>query len=549
LPTTKLAKHGWKILFLGIAVFYLFDLGVLPLVGPDEPRYAEVAREMLARRDLITPTLGGIPWFEKPSLLYWMMMASYRVLGVTEYAARLGPALCGLLTTAFVFWLGRTIERTARAAESEAKTHLGEWSALVFLSSLGAIAFSRSASFDIVLTMTLTGALCCFFVWHIRNGDAKKASPRLLCAFYVFIGLSLLAKGLVGIVLPFGVIAAYFLIRREWPARRFLISLTWGLPIALIVAASWYGPMLHRHGWTFVNQFIIQHHFARFLSNKYHHPQPFYFYVPVLLLMLLPWTIVWIASIVASRRWNWRGDGARNRMLVYALVWIAVPLVFFSFSKSKIPGYVLPILPAASLLIGERVSCFLRVERGDRVIRWTGLLLLMGAAVGVWYSVRQIGAPTWLVIVVALSATLAAAFAIITPQHRRISFLLFAAMPFLIGVCALRPALSVANQDSVRDLVQAANARGYTSTPVFYLLCDDRTAEFYASGRLMYEPTGEPARFEGAQDVAAAIRQKGGVGLVLIESRWEKHLTDYRAVQTEKIADNGRVTLFAVRVR
>ncbi|HEY8203327.1 MAG TPA: hypothetical protein VIF81_01245, partial [Pyrinomonadaceae bacterium] len=86
MPTTKLAKHGWKILFLGIAVFYLFGLGALPLVGPDEPRYAEVAREMLARRDLITPTLGGIPWFEKPSLLYWMMMGSYRVLGVTEYA-------------------------------------------------------------------------------------------------------------------------------------------------------------------------------------------------------------------------------------------------------------------------------------------------------------------------------------------------------------------------------------------------------------------------------------------------------------------------------
>src|SRR5712692_7836746 len=105
-----LAKRRWLLLFIGISGFYLWGLGSLPLVGPDEPRYAEVAREMLARRDLITPTLGGMPWFEKPPLLYWFMMVGYRIFGVTEYAARLGPALCGLLTAVFVYWLGRTIE-------------------------------------------------------------------------------------------------------------------------------------------------------------------------------------------------------------------------------------------------------------------------------------------------------------------------------------------------------------------------------------------------------------------------------------------------------
>src|SRR5215510_11285635 len=100
-----LAKRVWTLLFLAIAALYLYGLGVLPLVGPDEPRYAEVAREMLARRDLITPTLGGLPWFEKPPLLYWMMMASYRVFGANEFAARLGPAICGLLTGFFVYWM------------------------------------------------------------------------------------------------------------------------------------------------------------------------------------------------------------------------------------------------------------------------------------------------------------------------------------------------------------------------------------------------------------------------------------------------------------
>src|SRR5258706_7834403 len=140
-----LAKRGWLLLFLGIAAFYLWGLGSLPLVGPDEPRYAEIAREMLARHDLITPRLGGLPWFEKPPLLYWLMVAGYRIFGVNEYAARLGPAICGLLTAAFVCWIGKTIETAGPTSaiplltEEQRRNGLGRYSALVWLSSLGAI--------------------------------------------------------------------------------------------------------------------------------------------------------------------------------------------------------------------------------------------------------------------------------------------------------------------------------------------------------------------------------------------------------------------------
>ena len=547
LPRATLAKRVWKLTFLAIAFFYLFGLGALPLLGPDEPRYAEVGREMLTRQDLITPTLGGYPWFEKPALLYWLMIASYRVLGVTEYAARLGPAICGLLTAAFVFWLGRTVARTSAVTEPERTSYLGEWSALVFLSSFGAIAFSRAASFDIVLTMTVTGALCCFFIWHIANKDRQRRS-WLLVGFYFCVGLSLLAKGLVGIVLPIGIIGVYFVLRRESPARSFRLSLLWGLPFALIVATCWYGPMIYRHGGTFIDQFIVQHHFARFLSNKYHHPQPFYFYVPVMLLMALPWTVVLLAGFASSRRWSWRGRGPVDLMRVFALSWVVVPLVFFSLSKSKIPGYILPALPAAALLIGERISFFLHVNRGRLVIRLTGVVLLFGAAGGAWYSAREVGAPGWLISTAVAGVAVAVIIAMIAARPP-IAFPLFAAIPFVACLCVLKPAASVARRDSVRDLIQTADARGYSSTPVLYLLCDDRTAEFYASGRLAYDSTGEPTRFEGAQDVAASIRQKGGVGLVLIETRWEKQLTDYRAVATEKIADNGWVSIFVVRLR
>ena len=553
MPTSKLAKHGWKILFVNLGAFYLYGLGALPLVGPDEPRYAQVAREMFQRADFITPTLGGVPWFEKPPLLYWLMMASYRVFGVSEFAARLGPAICGLLTAVFVYWAGRNISTLNHEDEdvAEGSANLGHWTAFVFLTSLGAIVFARGASFDIVLTMTVTGALCCFFVWHLRNALRKEGDARawLLGGFYLFIGLSLLAKGLVGIVLPFGIIGAYFLARRELPRKRLVLSLLWGIPITVAVASVWYGPMIYRHGWTFIDQFIVQHHFARFVSNKYHHPQPFYFYIPIVAALAVPWTMVLIATLTASPRWRWRGIDAADRIRIFALAWLLVPTVFFSLSGSKIPGYVLPVLPAASLLVAERISFVLKAELGQRLIQLTGGLLLLLAVAGAWSATRTLGVSSAWVFAAAIPVLFSGSVALFAPRRRVLNFLLFGVISVVVSAIALQPARAIANRESVRELMRMAEARGYGAAPVFYFLCDDRTAEFYAGGRLTYQKNGEPIRFEGAQELPPAIRAKGHVAVVLVETRWEKQLTDYRSVETEKIGSNGWVTLFVVRPR
>src|SRR6185295_16075085 len=251
--------------------------------------------------------------------------------GVSEYAARLGPAICGLATAVFVYWIGKAISEPDR--EVDDSQNIGPWSALAWLSSLGAIGLSRGASFDIVLTMTITGALACFVVSETRvrpSHNRQRSMNWLHLGFYLFAGLSLLAKGLIGFVIIFGVIAVYFILRREWPRRSFVLSLIWGVPAALLLAGVWYGPMIARHGSTFIDQFIIQHHFARFVSNKFHHPAPFYFYLPVLIGLALPWTIVLGAGLLASRRWNWRGESSLDRARVFALAWLLVPLVFFS---------------------------------------------------------------------------------------------------------------------------------------------------------------------------------------------------------------------------
>ena len=348
-------------------------------------------------------------------------------------------------------------------------------------------------------------------------------------------------------MLPFGIVATYFLLCREWPARRFLLSLVWGIPLAVAVAAIWYGPMYYRHGRTFVDQFIIQHHFARFVSNKYRHPQPFYFYLPVVALLVLPWTGVLIGAATGARRWKWRAVSDVDRVRLFTLAWIAVPLIFFSFSGSKIPGYILPVLPAAAWLIGERIVCFLRDGRGDRATRITGALLLIGAAVGAWYATKTAAVPFGWFIAAATPIVAAALFALFASRVRALSFLLVGAGVNCGCAIGLQPARVIANRDSVRELMRMADARGYDSAPVFYFLCDERTAEFYADGRLAYQSNGEPIRFEGAQELPPAIRAQGDVGLVLMETRWERQLTDYKAVKTERIGSNGWVTLFAVR--
>lgn len=564
-----LAKRGWLLLFLGIAAFYLWGLGLLPLVGPDEPRYAEVAREMLARHDLITPTLGGVPWFEKPPMLYWMMMAGYRLLGVTEYAARLGPAVCGLLTAGFIYWIGKTSEKSSDSVETApgdnselGRYDLGRFSALIWLSSLGVIVFSRGASFDIVVTMTVTGALACFFVWHVRYGTrsgsdgvmdstgAGVGQHWLLIGFYLFIGLSLLAKGLIGIVIPFGVIAAYLLIRREWPKKSFVKSLFWGIPLALAVAAVWFGPMLSRHGWKFIDQFIIQHHFARFVTNKYHHPAPFYFYLLVLVALSLPWPIFLGAAFFSARRWRFGGGVAVDRLRVFAFCWIVVPMVFFSFSESKLTAYILPVLPAVALLAGERVTCFLPARRGDLVLRLTGALLIGLGTAGGWYVLRHSLVSPSVIVLAASPLMLVGAIAALRPRLHRALLVLIPVAMFATSAIALScVAPSIARPESVRDLLAAASARGYSAVPVVQLHTVERTAEFYAADRMVYGADGEPVKLEGVAQVADAARHSGGLVLCFVPREYEAQLTSYPNIQTEAIANNGRVSLVAVRLK
>jgi 4-amino-4-deoxy-L-arabinose transferase-like glycosyltransferase len=473
LHPSALAKRVYLLLFAIIIAFYLYGLGQLPLLGPDEPRYAQVAREMFLSGDLITPRLGGHTWFEKPALLYWMIVAAFKVFGISEWSARLGPALCGLLTIAAVWCVAREVDRSVESRS------FGFWSVVVAATCLGLIVFSRAASFDVVITMTTAWSLA-FFLLHELPTTRRK--PLLLGGFYFFVGLSLLAKGLVGIVIPFGVVGFYYLLRRTWPQRSVLSSLIWGVPLALAVSAIWYGPVIARHGWTFIDEFFVQHHFARYVSNKYHHPQPIYFYPAIILMLSLPWTVYLIIALAKVRRWDWRGGDSASIVRVFSLASLLLPLIFFSFSGSKLPGYVLPALPAVALLAADRLTTV-------RSAKWP--LMIAGATVA-------------LVLIV----------------------LSFAARPF-------------ANRESVRDLLLLSDARGYANAPVLAQRSDDRSAEFYAYGRVIYDENGEVVTFDEVSVDEA--RARGEKFVVMIPVQYVDNFRGSPGI--EVIGNNGRTAV------
>ena len=536
---SALAKRLFILLFLIIVVFYFYGLGQMPLVGPDEPRYAQVAREMFMRGDLITPTLGGRPWFEKPALLYWLIIFAYKLFGVSEFSARFGAALCGLLTVIPVSILTRNFE----TAHSES-TGFSWWTTMACATSFGLIVFSRGATFDIVVTMTLTWAFTCF-VLHERTRSLRN-KHLLLIGFYAAVGLSLLAKGLIGIVIPGGVIGLYHLVQRKWPSRELLVSVLWGFPISLLIAAVWYGPVISRHGWTFINDFFIQHHFARYVSGKYQHPQRIYFYVPMLLMLTIPWTGFVIDALARLRFQKADVVNPAIALKLFAASWIVFPLVFFSFSGSKLPGYLLPAIPAAAILTGERMA---RLASGAGS-RWpviaSGFIAVALAGGGIYYASNSGAVSVRTVVLISLPILLAGLFAVMWSRFVTAALLAVGFGSVLtLGLVVRFVAVEFAQRQSTKALLAVADSRGFASAPLF-IRRDDRSPEFYASSRVVYGSDGEPERLEAIKDIVAETKSRGQRILILVPL---EDLDQYKnPTYIEIIGDNGTHALLATKL-
>lgn len=341
------------------ALICLFgQLGAIGLVGPDEPRYAWIARAMAETGDWVTPRLYGQPWFEKPILYYWFAAVGFRLHLPPEWAARLPSAFAALAAALALGWLGRKHYHD----DGHLERNPALLAPLLFATSLAAIGFARAATpdmlFSALIALTMASAACVLrYAGALRSMHTVPAvrvgDSAALLLFGLFLGLAVLAKGPAAVVLAGGALLLWALATRQWRAALRLMH-----PCAIAafcaVAVPWYTVCTLRNP-DFLRVFIFQHNFERYLTPLFQHRQPFWFFGPIILVALLPWTILlWPVAQEGVRLW--REQSWHKSPGFFFFCWSIFPVLFFSFSQSKLPGYILPAIPPLTLLCAVAVA-------------------------------------------------------------------------------------------------------------------------------------------------------------------------------------------------
>jgi len=352
-------------IFLAFTVFFLL-YGLTPvlggdgmgLVGADEPRYAQIAHEMLVHFDsahtltgrldaCVTPYLYGRPWLEKPALYYWRAMFLFQDFGVHDWSSRLPSTTFAFIMVALIYLHMRRFRPGG---------HLD--AALITVACAGIIGFSRGASTDMQMAAPLAIGLLGWYAWY------ETGSKFWLYDIYFFTGLATLAKGPVAPFLAVLIIVAFAFLRREW--KILLRSLWWpGIVLYFAMVLPWFIAVQHQNP-TFFREFFLEHNLERFATDRYQHAQPFWYYLVVMLLALMPWTVVAVRALIdgiltSVAEWRLRysrigkcpptrpGDAFPE----FLVLWAFIPVLFFSFSQSKLPGYILPSIPPITILTGD----------------------------------------------------------------------------------------------------------------------------------------------------------------------------------------------------
>jgi len=342
-------RLAWIALVLAsLYICYFHNLGAIGLVGPDEPRYAWIARDMAETGDWVTPKLYGKPWFEKPPLLYWGAALSFKLFGVSDAAARFPSAVAAVLATLAMAWLAWRIygAETAR------------WLLLLLPTTVGMIGFSHAAATDMPFAAMLAVAMV--FAARLLGPVPSSSSTSFTSSnsftsfcFGLFLGLAALAKGPAAVVLSAGAVLLWAVLTKRW-REAFRCLHPMAIAAFCLTALPWYILCAHRNP-DFFRVFIIEHNFKRYLTPEFQHIQPFWFYIPILLLALFPWLVFLLPAFQRLFSREQRNSSEWSSILFLAC-WAFFPLLFFSISKSKLPGYILPSLPPLALMLAPSIT-------------------------------------------------------------------------------------------------------------------------------------------------------------------------------------------------
>lgn len=392
---TKSNRQSWYfdliLLIIGISLTFGLFLGTRPLSVPDEGRYAEIPREMLVLHDYVTPHLNGIKYFEKPPLFYWLQAGAIKVLNpliiqvehafnkskkkyfalISEWTVRLPNAIVALLGCLIVYASGRILF----------KRRTGLLSAIILASSLLYFALARMVTLDMTLSMCLSGSLLAFLI--AANQSPSLSRRCLFYSAYLFAGLAVLTKGLVGIVFPIMIIGVWILLSNQWHLLK-QCYLPSGILLFLIIVLPWHILVQARNPEFFQFYFIDQQllRYSTLIAQRY---QPNWFFIPILIMGFLPWICFLPQAILSQYPKNWQRFKEKNNYIFF-LAWVSIIFLFFSFSHSKLIPYILPIFPALALLTGQYISNYWQQNETNWDIKWGFIAVPL-----VWLGLGGIG--------------------------------------------------------------------------------------------------------------------------------------------------------------
>ncbi len=387
------------------AITFFWRLGSIGLVDETEPLFAEAARQMLETGNWITPYFNGETRFDKPPLVYWLMAIAYQVFGVNEWSVRLPSAFSALGLTLFVFWVLMRFGVSPLNKSPEASQC--QWGSFIGAGTLALapelIIWARVGVSDLLLTGCMGSALLCFFVGYIhseRIGEKPffsfgKPSVWYL-GLYVFTACAVLAKGPVGFALTGLIIVAFLLYQGNlWTVFKEMRFLT-GLVIFLILTTPWYVLVILENGQRYLDSFFGYHNFQRFTDVVNDHDAPWYFYFLVVLIGFAPLSVylpIAIAHLQVWRRRFWSQQPRDKQLGIFAFFWFMIVFTFFTIAVTKLPSYMIPLLPAAAILIGLFWSHYQQeiATLGLKLNVLVNLIFVLAFAGALYYSPNFIG--------------------------------------------------------------------------------------------------------------------------------------------------------------
>ncbi|WP_413198986.1 ArnT family glycosyltransferase [Nostoc piscinale] len=363
---------------------YGWNLGNVGLVDETEPLFAEASRQMFVTGDWITPFFNGVTRFDKPALIYWCQALAYSIIGVNEWAVRLPSAIAAIAVISLAFYTVQWHLAKQDAAEQIQRPTRRYVTAAIAAAVMALnpemIVWGRTGVSDMLLTGCIASALLCFFLGYAsKTGSGKSGvgsggevtplptSHSLLpnkwyLACYVLIAGAILTKGPVGIVLPGIVILAFLLYLGKFREVMREMRPLLGLLIIFALAVPWYALVIWHNGWNYINSFFGYHNIDRFTEVVNGHSAPWYFYFLVVLLGFAPYSVYLPAAFVRLKFWQrsqWQSQERSQQLGLFAVVWFLGVFGFFTIAVTKLPSYVLPLMPAAAILIALLWSdCF-----------------------------------------------------------------------------------------------------------------------------------------------------------------------------------------------